>query len=141
MSEVVPPEEISEVVAYQDAEETREAFRTAHKKVFEQYDELVEDRNQKLGAADKKVRALQVTCGDWRIKNTRIQWDYEGLCEFRGRERFLEIPGTTIHTITEKGGDKARLEAAYAAGTVSKEEADMFRKETLAYSTPKKVTA
>ena len=139
-TEVMHPDNIPEVAAYQDAEEARETFRATHSQVFEQYDALVEDSNQKLEAADKRVRAARITCGAWRVKHKIIKWDFEGLCEYRGRERFLEIPGTTIHTVTAKGGDRARIEAAYAAGTISAEEAEMFRKETVAYAAPKKVT-
>lgn len=117
------PAEIPEVQAFEEVKAILLAFREANPQFFQHYDALIEDYNQKREAADKAVRAADVSCGSWDQFQRYTSYDWEKLYEAVGRERFIEAGGKIINKKVFKG-DAKRLEMAIAQGVVPKEVAD-----------------
>lgn len=138
----VTPEEFAVIQAVREFEVAEHAVRIheeQHKQVFEEYKELLEDRNVKRQSADKMVRALDVSCGEWDRYQASVKWDANALHQVLGRDAFLAIGGS-IGTELVYGIDKDRAEIAMKTGQLPQNAIDLARKVTPAYHAPKDKT-
>lgn len=135
----VATEEIPEVMDFMSAEEVLEAHTEQFADVFRAYYQLVEERNQKLDAADKAIRARGVSCGPWKIKHTTVKIDWKSGHDILGRDRFLADVGGEVSTISTYKGNKEHAKVAVKLGKVTADEALGFISYTPVYSAPKKI--
>jgi hypothetical protein len=84
---------IPEVQQHLTAREKLESLRAAYPGVFEEFEEIVNEYNATLEAADKAVRAKQVTCGPFQIINFRTTYNADVLYASVDREEFLRLGG------------------------------------------------
>jgi len=131
----VDPNEIPEVAAYVESKEMLETFKANHAQVFTTYEQLAEDLNQKMNAADKIIRARGVSSSDWDLYQTQTKVDAEGLFNALGMDMFLQVGGKTT-TKTVYSADKAKVEAAAARGDIPKSVADDVINESPRYHAP-----
>lgn len=132
----VDPNTIPEVVAYREIKEMIDIFKKRHDHVFSAYDKLLDELSQKRGAADKVVRAKEVSCDDWDLYQFQTKINPDKLYNALGMDDFLRVGGTTS-TQTIYQVDKAKLEAAVARGEVPKEVADEVIVRSPRYHAPK----
>lgn len=132
----VDPEEVPEVIEFLDAQKSIEEFMDDNKAVFAQFQELVEKYNTSLEAADKACRGQQVRCGPFDLYQFTTKYDPDALFNAVGRNKFLELGGTTKQT-TEYDLDKDAFEASVAKGLVSKEVVAEVRKVSPSFHSPK----
>lgn len=138
MAKKLDPSEIVEVQEFIAAEHELSTFREEHSAVFEKFDELAVNYNQKLEAADKVVRAKQVSCGPWDLYQEQVKYDAKILFESVGRERFISVGGT-METQTIYGVDKSRIEASINQGLIPTDVAAQFRSVSPRFHKPNKV--
>lgn len=134
----LPAEAIPEVSAFLDIQEQLMAIRVDNPEVFRQFDDLVEQYNAALEAADKVVRLKGVSCGPFDNYTTKIDNDAEKMFEELGEERFLQCGGS-ITKQTVYSVDKNRVEAAIASGKIPQECLAEFQTTKRAYHVPKKI--
>ena len=130
------PEEIPEVREYLETVETIEVFRREHKKVFEQYDELIEQHNQRLEAADKTVRAREISSGPFVRTREQPIYDAKAFYDAVGQDKFLNHGGR-INTVVQYEIDKEKVGRDIAAGKIDPHVVDIFRTLRPYYKTPK----
>ena len=130
--------DIPEVIAFIEAQRALQEFRQAYPELFEQLDGLVDHYNTTLESAEKKCRAAEINCGPFDLYQYSTKYNGEALFGAVGRDKFLELGGTTGSEITYSI-DKARFEAAVAAKKVPQEIVDLVRKEAPVFHTPKKL--
>lgn len=131
----VPISEIPEVAAYHDVKARYEAFRAANPEFFQYLDALQEEFNQKLQDANKVVRSKGISCGDFELYQYQTRYNAEELLQGVGRDRFLRVGGKET-TQTIRSVDKARFQAACAAGEVPPEVAERVETKTPKYHAP-----
>lgn len=127
-----------EVIEFLQAQATIQEFKQEHPEVFETFEQLVEAYNTKLEAAEKVCRAAEVNCGPFDLYQYNTKYNAQALFNAVGRDKFLELGGTT-GTQTTYDIDKARFEAAVGAKKVSKEIVAEVRKETPNYHKPERL--
>jgi len=127
-----------EVISFIEAQTALQEFRQAYPEFFEQLDVLVDQYNTTLESAEKTCRNEQVKCGPFDLYQFTTKYNAEALFNAVGRDKFLELGGTTGSEVTYSI-DKARFEAAVAAKKVSKEIVDTVRKEAPVFHTPKRL--
>lgn len=125
-----------EVTEYEQAKASLQGFMQTHETIFETYETLVADYNQKMEAADKLVRSNEVSCSDWDLYSESTKYDPEALYNRMGREGFLQAGGS-LETVTKFGIDKKRFDAAVTRGEVPKEIAGEVRTVSPRYHAPK----
>jgi hypothetical protein len=130
------PEEVPEVAAYEEAAQVLEAFKQNNEQVFATYSALVDDVNQKREAADKVVRAQQISCGDWDLYQWQTKYDAKALFEALGRDGFMAVGGK-MKKVTEFDLDKAKFKMAVSGGEVPEEVADAVISVSPRYHAPK----
>jgi len=135
----VDPNEVPEVAAYVESKEMLETFKANHAQVFATYEQLAEDLNQKMEAADKVVRARAISCADWDLYQTQTKVDAEALFNALGMDMFLQVGGKTT-TKTTYSADKAKVEAAAARGDIPKAVVDDVVKESPRYHAPVRIS-
>lgn len=132
----VEAETIPEVKQYEAAKEMLEEFIRNNPTVFKTYEFLQEDLRQKREAADKIVRAREVSVSDWELYQYQTKVDAETLFNNLGLETFLRVGGsTTTKTIYE--ADKTKVEAAIARNEIPKELASAVLVKSPRYHAPK----
>lgn len=109
----VDPTDIPEVVDFLDSDAKVQEFKEQYADVFEVFSKLIEERNQKLQAAEKVVRAHGVSCGPFDLYQYQTKIDAQGLFDALGREDFLKVGGA-VKTVPEYSIDKKQFEAAVA---------------------------
>jgi len=134
----VSEEAIPEVAEFMEAERRIERLKEAYPEVFEQLDMLKEDFNTKLQAAEKAVRAQGVSCGPFTVMSKATTYDADKLFEELGRENFLKYGGIE-KTITKYELDRARFEAAFAKGAISKAVFESVKKITTRFRIPDEI--
>lgn len=98
----VPVESIPEVAAFEEAKTQLEAFRVHNKPFFEVLDALVQQYNAALSAAEKEVRSLKCSSGDFVYYQNTTKVDGDLLCSRIGLAEFLAIGGTVEEKRTYK---------------------------------------
>lgn len=134
----VEPKDVPEVMAYVEASQQLESFRTLHKKIFQQYMELAENTNQKREAADKAVRAKGVSCGPWEYYQNQEKFNAQALYETLGQSEFLRVGGI-LQTKTVYDVDKNKINSAIARGEISQDVASVVKTIIQKYHAPKDV--
>jgi hypothetical protein len=135
----VPIASIPEVDALEQVKSRMKQFVDSNAQLFEWWNELVEEYNDKLQAADKAVRARGVSCGDWSVGSYQTKYDWDYMYERYGRDEFLERGGK-LETQQVKSGDKKRVDLQIDSGKMDPEDAGHIRKKTPKFSGPKPVT-
>lgn len=138
-TKTLPENAIPEVASFLEAQTRIQRLKEAYPEIFEQLEQLKDDYNAKLEAADKAVRAKQVSCGPFQLSSVAVKYDANKLYEEVGRDRFLEIGGM-MKTVQVYEVDRARLEANIASGTLSKQVVDEVRDISPRYKKPEKVS-
>jgi len=129
---------VPEVERFIEAQERVQRLKDAYPEVFEQLDKLAEEYNASLEAADKACRSAKISCGPFVLYQTSTKYNVEKLYEELGRERFLEVGGST-KTVTVYEVDKARLEAHIAANSIPKAVLNEVREISPRYKKPEKI--
>jgi hypothetical protein len=109
----VDPRDIPEVADFIDADDRVKEFKEQYKDVFEQYEQMVSERNDKLEAAEKIVRAHKVTCGPFVLYQYQTKYNAQALYDAVGRDDFLKLGGN-IQTVPKYEIDKKAFEAMVA---------------------------
>jgi hypothetical protein len=135
---VVPTSAIPEVVAFDQAKQRLLQFKAANSAYYDALTQLVEDYNQKLEAADKVVRAQQVSCGDFDLYSKRPAVDGKALHDALGRPLYITVGGSVAFAVAYKV-DAKKLQLAAAQGLVPQNIMDETVSETQMYHTPKSV--
>ena len=138
-SKKVPESEIPEVVRLLEAKERIDRLKNAHAAVFEQLDELAEQYNTALEAAEKRVRAERVSCGPFDLYQWQTKYDAEKLYEALGHHEFLKVGGV-IKTVTQYDVDKARVEAHITSGVIKPEVAEVIKEMSPRFKKPEKIS-
>lgn len=131
----VPVETIPEVAAFQEVRGRFDAFRASNPEFFKYLDDISEEYNNKLQAADKAVRGLGVSCGDFILYQYQTRYDAEAAFNALGESDFLRAGGK-VSTVTIHDLDKARFDAAVASGQIPKEIAEQVVKKSARYKKP-----
>jgi len=126
---------IPEMVAYEQAKQMLYNFKAANPQFFEMLSQLTEQYNQTREAADKAVRALGVSCGDFDLYQKVDKVDGDKLLNALGRDLFIEIGGSIKGKSEAKIGHK-QLQTAVARGVVDQELYNDVVKEEPRYHTP-----
>ncbi len=122
---------------FEVAEKTITLFEEEHADVFGVYKQLIEERNQKLQAAETAVRGLDVSCGPFDRYTESILYDAAILFQHLGsRAKFLEVGGS-INTETVYSIDRERVEVAIKTGAIPANVVPAFKKVSSSYHTPK----
>lgn len=123
---------------FEIAEKTIQIFEEdpKHKAIMSQYKELLEERDQKLQAADQLVRGLDVSCGPWDRYSESTKYLPTVMYQHLGKAKFLEFGGK-ISTETIYSVDKGRVEIAIAKGDIDADTAKAIKTVTPSYHTPK----
>lgn len=132
------PSEIREVAEFQEAEDRIKAFKDKHVKIFEQFEQLAAEYNQKLEAAEKGVRLRGVSCGSFDLYQWQTTYDAKALYDAVGREKFLQLGGI-LSTQTVYDVDRGHVGAAVNSGQISDEVIGVFVKNSPRYHKPDKV--
>jgi hypothetical protein len=132
----VPVESIPEVKSYEEAKEMLETFMEQHSRVFATFRNLADTLNQRKDAADKVVRAKQVSCGDWDLYQFQTKVDAEAMFNALGMDSFLKFGGT-VSTKTVYEADKTKVEAAISRREISEELAPTILTKSPRYHSPK----
>lgn len=140
MKNEISSDEIYQVREFEEALAQLENYKKKHAQVFHNYNEMIEEANQKRQVADKIVRSKGVSCGPWRLYNQTTNYDPVKLYEMMGREDFLKVGGQ-LKTITEYDLDKSLVSAAISQQLIPKKVADQITTKTLRYHAPKEIKA
>ncbi len=133
--------EIPEVAEFEEADHMLRTFMEEHKDVFHRYEQLAGQYNQRRQAADKAVRAADVTCGPWNRFSQQIKINWKGLYDYLGgdKEKFMSVGGS-ISRVTQYTGSREELEVRIASGEIPEEEAEAFRTISGRYKKPDAIT-
>ncbi|KPJ84926.1 MAG: hypothetical protein AMS18_16455 [Gemmatimonas sp. SG8_17] len=134
----VDPNEIPEVATYMEIRASLEGFKESNREVFEAFDTLVQAHNTALEAADKVVRAREISCGPWEYYQQQQKIDVDGLYDALGREKFLSIGGQ-LKTITTRDVDKTKLNSAITRGDIPEKVVDTVITLAPRYHAPKPI--
>lgn len=135
----VDTDTIPEVQHFLDIQQKLNDLKEGFPEVFERLEQLAQDYNQALEAAEKKVRGMQVSCGPFNLFQYRTTYDADKLFEELGEDEFLKVGGK-IQTIKTFDVDKAKLEAHITSGGISKDVVDVVKKTTPSYKKPEKIS-
>lgn len=127
------------VEEFRMAEKAIELFTDTYPQLMKEYRELLEERNQKLSAADTAIRGLDVSYGPWDRFTADVRYDADALYENIGRTKFLEIGGQIGMEETHKI-DGARIELAISKGQIPATLVPVVKKIIPKYRTPKAKT-
>lgn len=111
--------EIPEVAAFVAVQNRLSKLRQEYPGLFDEIDDLAEQYNTTLEAADKAVRAKEVSCGPFTVRQYVTKYDANELFNAVGKEKFLALGGS-VQTVHQYDIDKKLFDAAAAQGKVSK---------------------
>jgi hypothetical protein len=134
----VPINSVPEVAALEQTKARMRKFMEDNSQFFEWWTELVEEYNDRLQAAEKAVRARQVSCGELELGSYQTRYDWEYMYERYGREGFLERGGK-LNTVVVKDGDKKRVDMQIDSGKIPAEDAQHIRKKGPKFTIPKPI--
>jgi hypothetical protein len=132
----VPVVNIPEVMAFEQAKEDLARYKQCYAQIVQGLEACIERYNSTLEAADKAVRSLKASSGDFEYYQKATKIDAKSLHDAVGRETFLTIGGT-LKTETVYKVDPNRLQLAVAQQKVSAELVSEVTKEEARYHTPK----
>ena len=132
------PADIPAVQEFLNAEEKLNNLKSTYPGVFEEYEEILKERNATLEAADQQVRARGVSCGPWKILNFRTKYEAQALYDAVGHDKFLQLGGSE-QTIKQYDIDKKVFDSYVAQNKVPQNVVDAVMKTSPAYSAPKKI--
>lgn len=138
------PQTIPEVVAFEQAKASLEAFRNDNQtvatpaQVLATYDQLINSYNEAMQNADKAVRALEVSCGDWDLYSSYTKVDWEKLYAALGRDDFLSVAGGKLGSSVKISGDQKTFDLAAAKGHIPTEVIEGCTTIEHKYHAPKK---
>lgn len=135
----VDPLDIPEVAEFINADERLKEFKEEYKDVFEQYEAIVSDRNDKLEAAEKIVRAHKVTCGPFVLYQYQTKYNAQAFYDAVGRDDFLKLGGT-IQTVPKYEIDKKAFEAMMAQKKIAPTVIEAVVETSPRYKCPDKLT-
>lgn len=135
----VDPRDIPEVVSFIDADDRLKEFKEQYADVFVQYDEMVNDRNDKLEAAEKIVRAHKVTCGPFVLYQYQTKLNAQAFYDAVGRDDFLKLGGN-IQTVPKYEIDKKQFEAFVAQKKIPQTVIDAVVETSPRYKCPDKLS-
>jgi vacuolar-type H+-ATPase subunit E/Vma4 len=130
------PDQIPEVMAYQEAKQMLDLFDEANRDLIEARRDLLDDVEQKAQKAIEVVRSQEVSCGDFKISSVTTAYNIEDLRKYLGDADFLRLGGTYA-TQTVFDFDRTKLESLIKSNQIPATIADAIRKVTLRYSQPK----
>lgn len=134
----LPADSIPEVSAFLDIQERLLAIKVDNPEVFRQFDDLVEQYNTALEAAEKVVRNREISCGPFENYSTKAKIDAEKMYEELGEALFLQCGGVmrkkTVYEV-----DTNRVAAAIAAGKIPDVCVPEFQTVQRSYHIPKKI--
>jgi hypothetical protein len=137
--DTVPVSKIPEVASFTKIREELESFKRNNPEFFEELGSLVERYNAALDAADKAVRAKQISCGDFRLMSKpTVYYDAEKLYEELGDELFVAFGGA-IRQVTEYTVEKSVLESHIARGAIPQNIIKDIKSTRCRYDKPEKV--
>ena len=79
---------------------------------------LLEERDALIQAAEKAVRARNVSCDRFILLSQSETVNWEKLFDELGREKFMELAGGIIQTVPKYSGDLATYQNAVASGKI-----------------------
>jgi malate synthase len=129
---------VPEVGQFLNAEERVKAFKEMHSEVFDEYAQLLNERNALWQQADQAVRGQAASCGPWERYSETTKYDADALYEAVGRDEFLRLGGT-IKTVQQRAIDRDHIKVRIEAGELRPEVVDRVRKVTGNYHAPKKL--
>lgn len=112
-TQTVDAEEIPEVQAYLRAVEKLEEWKKTYAGAYEELKEIQDLYNSTLEAADKSVRAREVSAGPFKLLNYSTSFNANALYDAVGREDFLRLGGS-VQTVQQYDVDKKQFEAFVA---------------------------
>jgi len=127
---------IKAVKHFETAEKTLDMFVLENPSVFKTYNELIEERNQKLQVADAAMRATEASYGPWNCYSEQKRYNAEVLYGHLGQAKFLEIGGS-VGTTTTYEIDPQKIEVAIAANIIKGPIIDEVKKVSPVYRAPK----
>lgn len=127
---------LPEVKAFIEARDRLDAFADQHPAFMREYERLVEEYNQKLGAADHVCRARAVSSGPWQIDKRQIRYHADLIAKHLGRERFEAIGGAAL-AVTQYSIERHRVVAALESGAIPRAVVKHVRTITRTYQSPK----
>lgn len=130
--------EIPEVEAFNLAKQDLETFKANNPKFFEILEMLATRYNDTLEAAEKAVRGLKVSAGDFNLYQWANKVDGNGVHDALGRNLFLEMGGS-ITTNTVYKIDAKAVELALSRKLINAEVAEGLVSREPRYKTPSKV--
>lgn len=133
-----PIQNVQEVLAYEQAKEQLQQFITQYQQVFDTYRQLADQYNTTLEAANKAVRGLGVSCGDFDLFQRNDKVDADKLHDSVTREQFIEMGGI-VTTVRKVKVDKLRFMTKHAQGNVDQELYDAVVSTEDKYHTPDKL--
>lgn len=134
-SVTVSPQEIPEVRELLEAEERIQELLATNPEFYKQLCDLVSERNQKLEAAEKVVRAQGVSCGPFTKKSETIFINAEKLFDELGEEGYKAVGGYT-ETVVEYKVDRTRFLTYLASNQIPEDVAAVCTEKRPSYSSP-----
>lgn len=138
--ENAPKVTVSEVQEVKDLLEIKaqiDQLKTDNPEIFSKLEELVDRYNTLLEAAEKVVRARNVSCGPFDNFSTVVVYNAEAMIDELGHEDFYKYGGT-YEVKSVYGVEKEVLEANIAANKIPEESLEQFRTVQRKYHKPKK---
>ncbi len=135
-----PIETIPEVRDFEDVKYRYRFFREQNPKFFEILDALTEEYNQKAEAAEKVVRARNISCGDFHCFQENTKHNVEKLVDAIGVEAFEKLGGTVTQVRTTKYSiDKKQIEAGIARKDIDEKTVEAVKTTEAKYHMPSKI--
>ena len=131
----VSPEEIPEVQNLLAAEKEIAELISENPEFYRRLQELVEERNTLLQAAEKVVRSKGVTCGPFMKHSETLDINVEKLFDELGPDTFKEVGGYT-ETVTAYKIDRTRFTSHLDAGHIPEEIKESCTAPKLSYKKP-----
>jgi hypothetical protein len=132
MDNEVDPSEIPEVQQFMEIQEYYEKFKAQNPEFFRVLDEVQEQFNTRLDAAEKAVRRRKVSCGPFQVHSEYFKYNADALWEATGEETFHEVGGKS-ETVRKLSVDKTKLELAIGVGRIPEDVANTVRTHQVTY--------
>lgn len=132
-TESLPPK----VEALKEAETRIKSFKKAHAKLFREFDELLQDYNQKLEDAETEARAMGESVGPFSVIGYQTKIDAERLLEELGPDDFEKVGGRTeVQRVLLV--DRVKFEAYAESGLIPTEVLESCYQKKPKFKTPKR---